>query len=115
VRTVLGWILTFHTVALLWVLFRAGGFMHAVDVVRRLFSGWELARIAVVVRERPELLGVVAAGFVLSLAPERWWHRLELRFQRARWPLQAVAVILVVQAVVQVSTTNVRPFLYFQF
>ncbi|MEZ4440947.1 MAG: MBOAT family O-acyltransferase [Polyangiaceae bacterium] len=114
-RAGLAWLATFHFVALSWIVFRAPSLDTARVLVLRGLRGWSLARLVVVLDHRAPLLGVIAIGFALALAPPRWLARAAARFTHAPAPAKALAFVALVQAVLQVRTTNVTPFIYFQF
>ena len=58
---------------------------------------------------------LMAIGFVLHFLPDRW----ETACQRGvvRLPLagQALLLLIVIYAVIQVKTSDIQPFIYFQF
>jgi alginate O-acetyltransferase complex protein AlgI len=114
-RRALGWLLTFHLVAALWVLFRASSFEQAGQVFAGLLSGWDLSRLAMVLGVRRWLVVAVGVGLGLGLAPTRWQQWLESRFGRVPWPAQAMLLVGVLAASELLSGTEVALFIYFQF
>jgi D-alanyl-lipoteichoic acid acyltransferase DltB (MBOAT superfamily) len=114
-RRAVGWLLTLHFVMALWVFFRAASFGDAWMVFERLTVDWQWARTLEVFRVRRVLLLTMAAGFFVCLAPTGWRPRLEKKFVHAPLLAKAVVFLLVSQAVVQVQSSDVRPFIYFQF
>ncbi len=84
-------------------------------VLGALARGWDPARVATLVGARRELCAVLLVGLVVSLAPDRLWERVEARFRVLPTLAKAGAFALVVQAVLQASTGEVQPFIYFQF
>jgi D-alanyl-lipoteichoic acid acyltransferase DltB (MBOAT superfamily) len=111
----LAWLVTLHFVVALWVFFRAPSFADAWLVFERLASDWQLARTLEVLHVRRLLLLTMAVGAFVSLAPTDWRPRLQQRFVAAPVLAKAVVFLLVSQAVVQVQSSDVRPFIYFQF
>jgi hypothetical protein len=108
-------LLCFHLVAALWVLFRAPSFEVAGQVLSGLGSGWDGARVAAVLVARRSVVLALGVCLVLVLAPPSWRQRLELRFRRAPWPAQAVLLCGVLAAAGALSSTELAPFIYFQF
>lgn len=111
----LGWLLTFHAVAALWVLFRADSFATALVIYQRLFAAWDVQRLAVVLAERRWLVTVIGLGLLGSLAPERGHRRLQELFVRTPWPVKALVLVAALQALAEVASADIRPFIYFQF
>ena len=114
-RVALGWLLTFHLVAVLWVLFRAASFELCWQVLGGIGAGWEPARVAAVLGVRRWLVLAVVAGLGLSVLPPRWRPWLEARFGRVPWPVQALLLVGVLEAAGALSSSELTPFIYFQF
>jgi alginate O-acetyltransferase complex protein AlgI len=111
----LGWVLTLHLVTGLWVIFRARTLAGAGAVFASLLHGWDPARIATLAGARRALVAAVVAGFLLGVTPGASWERLEARFRVLPTFAKVCAFAFLVQAVLQVSTSDVQPFIYFQF
>ncbi len=111
----LGWIFTLHLVTGLWVIFRARTLALAGALVTALAHGWEPAHAAAILGARRELVAVVLVGFVISVARTGFWERVEGRFRVLPTLAKVCAFVAVVQAVLQSSTAEVQPFIYFQF
>ena len=114
-RRALGWVATFHVVAVLWVLFRAPSFEQAGQIFASLLSGWDASHLALVLGMRRAVVAAVAVGLAVSLAPSRWQQWLEARFGAVPWPAQALLLIAVLEASMLVSSSEIAPFIYFQF
>lgn len=102
--------LTFHFVAILWVLFRADSFSAALDV---------LAQVGRLVPGRANLswqvIALMLTGIALQFVPRDTYERLVAGFVRAPAAAQAAATIMVLHAVGEVAAAGAAPFIYFQF
>ncbi len=106
----LAWLLTFHTVALLWIFFRAEDMDRALEIFRRLFCfgqpGDGFPALAI-----PAIL----AAFAVQL----WGGRLFVAFAgvqaRLPWALQSVTAALAAGCILKMGPDGVMPFIYFQF
>ncbi|MBI4952477.1 MAG: MBOAT family protein [Myxococcales bacterium] len=114
-RRVLGWVVTLHFVAALWVFFRAKDFSTAFQVFERLAVEWEPARIVTMLEVRHWVVAALALGFVASALPTSVATRLQGYFVRVPLPVKALVFVALLQCVVQVQGTNIQPFIYFQF
>ena len=92
------------------ILFRATSLQNAVDVTARLGSGtFGVGQIS---------LGVwllLVATFAAHYTPKRWFESIELRFKTMPAPAQGVTLAAVGIALSLVATSQVVPYIYFQF
>jgi len=103
-------LITFHYVCLGWIFFRASSFAHAWDVLAGL--GQLTGGTANV---SPLLWGVLAAGALTHLVPDRWVERGRDLVVWLPAPVQGLLLVGVVIVVRLARTTEVVPFIYFQF
>ncbi|MBW2523396.1 MAG: MBOAT family protein [Deltaproteobacteria bacterium] len=109
-RRALGTVLTFHLVTAAWVFFRAPSFDVAFDVFAAIGAlspgltnlGW------------PSML-VLALAVATHWIPDGWMDTARRGFHAAPAPLQAATLVAAVLALHQVASTEVTPFIYFQF
>jgi alginate O-acetyltransferase complex protein AlgI len=109
-RQALGIVVTFHLVCLLWVPFRADNLGSAVAVLAGLSGDWTLPALAWTI---PSLLAILC---VLALDLSCWRKDRELPIPET-WPapLRGALYALLILAFSFIGTSNVRPFIYFQF
>ncbi|MBI2391421.1 MAG: MBOAT family protein [Deltaproteobacteria bacterium] len=103
-------VLTFHYVCLAWIFFRADGFARARMMLRQIaFGGWHVTNLS-----RGVVL-ILALGFVTHLLPDGWYERARRGFVSLPAPAQGALMFLVALVVKTVASTQVVPFVYFQF
>lgn len=112
---VLGWWWAFHFVAFCWIFFRAPSFAHAGMVLGRIAQDAAPGACWAVVLGYYKTFVLVALGFALHFVPGAWKERLLRLFAALPLPLQALVLALLIWLVVQVSSAQVQPFIYFQF
>jgi hypothetical protein len=54
-------------------------------------------------------------GYLLHFAPERWGQSLCRGVIRTPFVLQSVLLALLIYLVIQVKSSDIQPFIYFQF
>ncbi len=112
---VLGVILTFHFVCFCWIFFRADNMQIATSVISQIATHFTPSIFFNFVAGYQNVLLVMLLGYILHFLP----HHIELQAQQAvyRMPLPAVVAMLAVVVVilVQVKTSEIQPFIYFQF
>ena len=114
-RRLLGVVLTFHVVCLGWILFRASDMETGRQMLGQIFTRFDPALIPQVVSGYGAVLGLMALGYFLHVLPqraERWGERLS---EAAPLLLKAVAIAAVIWIVMQIKSSEIQPFIYFQF
>ena len=92
------------------ILFRATSLDNAGDVTARIFSGTtSVAQIS------PAVWLVLLGSFALHYTPRAWFTRVEQVFLRLPAPAQGAALASVGAALALVATSEVVPYIYFQF
>ncbi len=115
VGLVLGWLLTFHFVAVLWVFFRNADFALALGSLWQIVAHFDLAFVAPFWAARPWVCVMLLLGFTLHFIPH--WFKQEALAWFVGWPLivKIIFWVLVVQLIIQFQSETVQPFIYFQF
>ncbi len=106
---------TFHLVAALWIPFRARSLQDAVDLVTQIASGVDLALAGQVLSGFPLVFLAMASGYALHLAPNAADDRVDKALASIGWFGRALLLALAAWIVVQVRTSAIQPFIYFQF
>jgi D-alanyl-lipoteichoic acid acyltransferase DltB (MBOAT superfamily) len=125
-RSLLGsWVgtfLTFHFVAFCWILFRAGALNNpnppletTAAVLTQMSTALHPELWSQVWEGYHQVLILIGLGFVLHFLPQRWYTFWDRLFEWSPVPVKALVLGLVVWIVVQRSSSEVVPFIYFQF
>ena len=102
--------ITFHYVCFAWVFFRTPDLQSATAVLT------QLTQLSVgAANLTPHILAVMAVGFVTHFWPRRAFDALVAGFIRLHWAWQGLALVAVGLALRALATTDVVPFIYFQF
>ena len=114
-RRVGGIVLTFHLVCFCWIFFRNSTFEASWTMIHQITTNFQPQLFRQLVDGYRAVFILMAIGFVLHFLPDRW----ETACQRGvvRLPLvgQALLLLVVIYAVIQVKTSDIQPFIYFQF
>ena len=115
-------VITFHFVLLTWIFFRDSGFAlsefstsKTATIVSRIFTEFHPELFAGVVEGYWKVLALIAIGFVLHFVPDRVEQRCKRTFVKMPTWTYCVALILIVLFVIQIKSSDVQPFIYFQF
>jgi D-alanyl-lipoteichoic acid acyltransferase DltB (MBOAT superfamily) len=113
--TPLGWVITFHFVAFLWVFFRADSFGVAALSINKIVFDFDWAYLLPFLQTRGLLFLMMGIGYALHFTPEKDKNSLREYYGTLPVLVKAVILLLIIQAVLQVQNENVQPFIYFQF
>lgn len=103
-------VLTFHYVCLAWIFFRAEGFARARTMLRQIFAGG----LRVTNLSRGVVL-VIALGFAAHLLPDDLYQRARRTFTSLPAAAQGFLLFAVALVIKKVASSQVVPFVYFQF
>ncbi|MDR1339598.1 MAG: MBOAT family protein [Prevotellaceae bacterium] len=112
---ILGTVFTFHFVCFSWIFFRAETFEMAISMIKQIFTFFHPEILADVFNGYKMVFAVMLAGFVLHFMPKR----LENRFIdcTVKMPLiwKAVTVTAMIVFIMQIKSSEILAFIYFQF
>ena len=111
----LSWLLTFIYVSLLWVFFRAADFEQSVLIIRNIFVDFRWNQIPQFAGQRPEWVVMMLLLIIFHFLPQRWADKLQDWFIRSPWIVKLLVFLVAVQLVIEFMTSEVAPFIYFQF
>lgn len=111
----LGVILTFHLVCFGWIFFRASTFESAQEIISQITDGLDFSLIPQFVIAYKNIVILMLLGFILHIMPnsaENWCYNY---FSRMSLVTKAAVMALFIFFIIQVSSSEVMPFIYFQF
>jgi alginate O-acetyltransferase complex protein AlgI len=107
--------LTFHFVTFLWIFFRADSLDSARVMIHRIFSIDDLALVTKVLMNYWPVITMITISFLIHWLPSRFklWYRGS--FIRFPFVVKVLLVILAVFLIIQLKSSQIQPFIYFQF
>ena len=114
-RGVLAVLVTFHFVVLCWIFFRNTSFDTSFQMLSRIVSDFHPELFQSVVWGYRYVFLLILIGYLVHFLPagvEQFFTRC---FARGGVLLSALAVAVVVYIVIQVKSSTIQPFIYFQF
>ena len=115
VTRVIGWFITLHFVVVLWIFFRADSFSTAWLMIERVFTSFDWAIIPVFYQTRSLFVWLMLAAVAIHAIPSSRFSEVEKAYIRTPFLVKAIAFILLIQCILQLGTSEVQPFIYFQF
>lgn len=109
------WAITFTYVSLLWVFFRAASFGDSVTIIKSIFIQFDIAHFPEFWNVRYEWCIMMALLVIAHFTPQSWVDKMQRLFIRSPWIVKLMVFILVVQCVIIYMSSEIAPFIYFQF
>ncbi|MFI5149302.1 MAG: MBOAT family O-acyltransferase [Bacteroidia bacterium] len=109
------WLLTFCCVALLWIPFRAQSVEDTWLIYGKIFSAFNPAVIIGLAQANPLLFILFFIGFVFTLLPFAVKALMRKKYDEMDFYLKVILFVIIIQVILQVRSSTVQPFIYFQF
>ena len=108
-------VLTFIFVAVAWVFFRSESVASACQLLSRSVVDFDIAYLIPFVKARPWWCVLTLVPLAAQAIGRRGFMRLQTRFILLPWIVKLLLFLLTVQLILQFQTSNVQPFIYYQF
>ncbi|MCD8033018.1 MAG: MBOAT family protein [Alistipes sp.] len=110
-----GIFLTFNIVCFGWLMFRAESMQTVTLMLHQIFENFNAAMIPQVVTGYAAVFVLIAAGYLLHLLPGRVDALAQRMVVHAPLVLQVVMAAAMIWCVMQIKSSDIQPFIYFQF
>ena len=110
-----GIVLTFNIVCLGWLMFRAESMQTVSLMLHQIFENFNAAMIPQVVTGYAAVFALIAAGYVLHLLPSAVDAVAQRIVVHAPLVLQVLMAAAMIWCVMQIKSSDIQPFIYFQF
>ena len=108
-------LLTFHFVMFTWIFFRNREFDTSLTMLDRITRHFHPELLGQLLMGYPKVIALIALGYVLHYVPDIVEQRVKRRFVALPAMAYAVALIVMIVIVIQVKSSDIQPFIYFQF
>ena len=108
-------ILTFHFVCFCWIFFRNTEFAGSVSMIRQIFTSFHPELFSQLVAGYWKVFALMAVGYLLHWCPDSWQNACSRGMTRLPLVGQALILIALIFLVIQVKSSDIQPFIYFQF
>ena len=112
---ILGWLLTFNVVCLGWLLFRAEDMQTVQVMLYQIANNFNVAIIPQVIEGYKFVIGLIVLGYFMHFIPEKIDQDLMRKVGVASFWWQVAMLVLTAWCVMQVKSSDIQPFIYFQF
>ena len=115
IRRFLGVIITFHFVCFCWIFFRNADIHNSMDMLRQIFTTFRPQLFPQLLEGYWRVFALMGLGFLLHWAPDRWENSVCNGVIRLPFLGKAILMITMIYVVIQMKSSEIQPFIYFQF
>lgn len=115
VLRVAGIVLTFNLVCFGWLLFRAEDMQTVHVMLYQIFNNFNSAIIPQVVEGYKAVFALIVLGYAMHFLPEKIDIDIRNRVVNASFWWQVALMALTIWCVMQIKSSDIQPFIYFQF
>lgn len=115
IRRVLGVVVTFHFVCFCWIFFRHAHFSDALDMLKQIVTVFRPHLLPQLLVGYWEVFALMGLGFFLHFVPAAWENAACRMVTRLPLLGKALLVVALVWLVIQMKSSEIQPFIYFQF
>ena len=110
-----GVLVTFHFVCFCWIFFRNAEFSTSMDMLKQIFTTFRPQLFPQLVEGYWEVFALMALGYLLHFVPDSWEPACTKTVIRLPLLGKAVLMLAVIYLVIQMKSSEIQPFIYFQF
>ena len=115
VLRIVPWLLTFHFVCFCWIFFRNATFADSWVMLNQIFSQFRPELFTQLIGGYWQVFALMGVGYVLHFVPDSWQNACQRGVVRLPLIAQAILIVVVIYIVIQVKSSDIQPFIYFQF
>ena len=108
-------LLTFHFWVFSCIFFRNTSFENIYAQLQQMLTAFHPELFLQVIESYKSVFMLIALAFVTHYLPDPWQERIIGRMKRANIFVCALLIVAVIYIVIQVKSSNIQPFIYFQF
>lgn len=115
IRRFLGVILTFHFVCFCWIFFRNVDFRSSLDMIEQIFTNFHPQLFGQLVEGYWRVFALMILGFFLHFAPKKWEAAFSTKIINLPFLGKVLLIVGLAYLIIQVKSSEIQPFIYFQF
>jgi D-alanyl-lipoteichoic acid acyltransferase DltB (MBOAT superfamily) len=114
-RKIIAVILTFHFVCFTWIFFRNTSFDGSYDMIKQIFTNFHGEIIFQIIHSYKSVFVLIIFGYLTHFIPDSIDNRIIAYLSKVNIITYAVLITCVIFIVIQIKSTDIQPFIYFQF
>lgn len=114
-RRLLAVVLTFHFVAFCWIFFRNHTFEASWTMITKIVTDFHPELFQQVVAGYWQVFALIGFGYLTHFVPSSWERLAVVALRKGTVLFDAIVIAVVIYLVIQVKSSEIQPFIYFQF
>lgn len=110
-----GWLLTFHFITFLWILFRTDTINDTTISIVNIFTNLDINYFIPFIKARMLFSVVFAVSIILIFMPGKINILGETIFSKTPFIIKTIFLVIIIQLIIQIQSESVQPFIYFKF
>lgn len=115
IKRFFGVIITFHFVCFCWIFFRNTSFQNSMDMIEQITTNFHPEVFMQLVDGYWRVFALMLLGFILHFTPVKWENGLANGIIRLPFLGKVLVLVALIYLVIQVKSSEIQPFIYFQF
>jgi D-alanyl-lipoteichoic acid acyltransferase DltB (MBOAT superfamily) len=112
---ILGVLITFHFVCFAWIYFRADNMEVVSAMLTQITTDFHPGILADFIKGYPYVLMLMVLGYILHFIPSGVESRVQSLVVKSPFVLKVAYLVVIVFIVIQIKSSEIQPFIYFQF
>ncbi len=108
-------VVTFHFVAFCWIFFRNVDFYNSMTMLKQIGTTFHADLLPQLVEGYWKVFALMTLGYVLHFLPAKWEDATKRVMARAPFIVYVVVLLAVIYISIQMKSSDIQPFIYFQF
>ena len=110
-----GIIVTFHFVCFTWIFFRSASFTNAMDMLHQVVFKFNVGIIPQLISGYWEVFALMLLGYVMHFIPKNIENGFSNLIVKSPFVIKAVILLILIFVIIQIKSSDIQPFIYFQF
>jgi len=115
IRWFMAVVLTFHFVAFCWIFFRNHTFVDSWTMISQILCDFHPELFPQIIAGYWMVFAMIGGGYVLHFIPNSWQEGFIMALKHGGVIVCALLIAMVIFLVIQVKSSEIQPFIYFQF
>lgn len=109
------WLMTFTSVVILWIPFRAKNISDSFTIIKALFKGLDWNTLVIFSYQNWTFVLLLFIGFAMTLLPTKLKEKIRQFYIQESFVVKFVLIVVLIQIMYEIQSTEIQPFIYFQF
>ncbi len=115
IKRLLSVLLTFHFVCFTFIFFRNTSFEKSEQMISQILFSMHCELLPNVILGYANVMALIILGYIAHIIPRLWKDKPVLLLQKGGIPIQCLMMVVVIYLVIQTKSSEIQPFIYFQF